>query len=543
MPNLSNIGGGRHYAVATIALILTLIAGACAESAWSPSSQADSEDRFARTYPPGGATATLGLRIYLSDVVVRARIVAGGDGELRFSAIEYLKGSGSTDFVVVADTTERDIQWDDREAILFLSVPEKVEGTATPADNMSFTFTDTVPLNYDEYDRYDNPSLPQGFTIETRNPVWLPRVDSGGSSENAGGELRFITDAVSPTGVVSPTMSLSELRAMLSWQESRKYIKGYDSCVGTSLWYEQFLRDREETFGLTAYELEERQGPLKYEILSGMGKGVVISDYVTEAEEYQKVWIKEGPHARFFEAFIVDDDDNPENGFIPVDATARPLPQGVYSIWSRNQPSRYQPCNFDPIANGAILEITVTAPPGTRHEAFFDPTTLADGSIGVNAGEGVLEPFRFNAKAEILSLTWSDGKIVLMGNEYVSLHQRSLDFIDVDGSIRMSLHIADATPDFVSDIYTWDVADQPWREGDLLMLRIRKTDAGATIISQVRDLTMLIPTAIPTPTPTATSIPTPTAAPEVTRTPATLAHPESSQSGPIWILPFLAGPP
>ena len=115
------------------------------------------------------------------------------------------------------------------------------------------------------------------------------------------------------------------------------------------------------------------------------------------------------------------------------------------------------------------------------------------------AGTGVIDlgPVQvFNADAEILGLTWSDDKIVLTGNEYLSLYQRSLDFIDVDGSIRMSLHIADATPDFVSDIYTWDVADQPWREGDLLMLRIRKTDAGATIISQVRDLTMLIPTAI-----------------------------------------------
>ena len=76
MAKLGRISGGRHYAVAAIALILTLIAGACAESAWSPSSQADSEDRFARTYPPGGATATLGLRIYLSDVVVRARFVS-----------------------------------------------------------------------------------------------------------------------------------------------------------------------------------------------------------------------------------------------------------------------------------------------------------------------------------------------------------------------------------------------------------------------------------------------------------------------------------
>ena len=77
----------------------------------------------------------------------------------------------------------------------------------------------------------------------------------------------------------------------------------------------------------------------------------------------------------------------------------------------------------------------------------------------VAAGSNRPGPFKSgNADAEILSLTWSDDKIVLTGNEYLSLYQDSLDFIDVDGSIRMSLHIADATPDFVSDIYTWDVA-------------------------------------------------------------------------------------
>ena len=101
MPKHSNIGGGRHYAVAAFALILTLFAGACAESAWSPSSQADSENRLATSISPGGATATVGLRIYLSDVVVRARFVSGGDGNFSFRAIEYLKGSGSSDFEVI----------------------------------------------------------------------------------------------------------------------------------------------------------------------------------------------------------------------------------------------------------------------------------------------------------------------------------------------------------------------------------------------------------------------------------------------------------
>ena len=197
--------------------------------------------------------------------------------------------------------------------------------------------------------------------------------------------------------------------------------------------------------------------------MSGMANGVVIGDSLIEDEGYPRVWIEDGPHARFFEAFIVDDDDNPENGYISGEATIRPLPQGIYSIWSRNQPQVYRPCDFDPLANGIVLEVTVTAPPGTWHEAFFDPAALPNGKgVGVSGGTGVIDPARFkfgNADAEILSLTWSDDKIVLTGNENPSLYEYSLDFIDVDGSIRMSLHGSRRNPGFrLADIYTWDVA-------------------------------------------------------------------------------------
>ena len=527
MPNLSNIVGGRYLAVVAIALILTLIAGACAESAWSPSSQADSENRLATSINPGGATATLGLRIYLSDVVVRARFVSGGDGNFSFRAIEYLKGSGSSDFEVIDERAGGNPKWSLHEAVLLLSMPEEDEETLDPGDATKFIFTDTVAQNYDAYGEFGFPRLPYGYSIETRNPVWLPAVERAADSSTPDDDLRFYTDQESPTGIVLPSVSLAEIRSKIAWQDKRADIEGYDRCVDESLSYEQWSRDREGMSRTTALEMEH-WSPFGVEIMSGMAKGVVIGDSLIEDEGYPRVWIEDGPHARFFEAFIVDDDDNPENGFIPVDATARPLPQGVYSIWSRNQPQVYRPCDFDPLANGIVLEVTVTAPPGTWHEAFFDPATLPNGSgVGASGGTGVIDPARFksgNADAEILGLTWSDDKIVLTGNENLSLYEDSLDFIDVDGSIRMSLHVANATRDRFADIYTWDVPEQPWQDGDLLMLRIRQTNVGATIISQVRDLT----------------IPTPTGAPEITRTPATLAHPDSSQSGPIWIFPFLA---
>lgn len=55
----------------------------------------------------GAATASLEKRIYSADIIVRASLLSVSNGKLRFKAIEYLKGSGFTDFVVSADTVQR----------------------------------------------------------------------------------------------------------------------------------------------------------------------------------------------------------------------------------------------------------------------------------------------------------------------------------------------------------------------------------------------------------------------------------------------------
>ena len=143
------------------------LAGACAESAWSPSSQADSENRLATSISPGGATATLGLRIYLSDVVVRARFVSGGDGKFSFRAIEYLKGSGSSDFEVIDERAGGNPKWSLHEAVLLLSMPEEDEETLDPGDATKFIFTDTVAQNYEEYGNSDF----QGFPTATASKL------------------------------------------------------------------------------------------------------------------------------------------------------------------------------------------------------------------------------------------------------------------------------------------------------------------------------------------------------------------------------------
>ena len=57
---------------------------------------------------------------------------------------------------------------------------------------------------------------------------------------------------------------------------------------------------------------------------------------------------------------------------------------------------------------------------------------------------------------------------------HVSLSGHVLDFIELDGSVSLSLSAADATMDNTAGAYSWSVTSQPWEDGDKLMLRIRE---------------------------------------------------------------------
>ena len=49
-----------------------------------------------------------------------------------------------------------------------------------------------------------------------------------------------------------------------------------------------------------------------------------------------------------------------------------------------------------------------------------------------------------------------------------------LDFIEMDGTVSLSLDAADATADAANNTLSWIVASQPWEDGHTLMLRIRR---------------------------------------------------------------------
>ena len=105
----------------------------------------------------------------------------------------------------------------------------------------------------------------------------------------------------------------------------------------------------------------------------------------------------------------------------------------------------------------------------------------------------MIDPDEFTVSSddyEIESLVWRSGSVVLTLDDYVSLSGQTLDFIELDGSIDTSLDVSDASVNQTAATWTWSVTGAPWEDGDQLMLRIRDTSTGPTVV-----------TLTPTPTP------------------------------------------
>ena len=66
------------------------------------------------------------------------------------------------------------------------------------------------------------------------------------------------------------------------------------------------------------------------------------------------------------------------------------------------------------------------------------------------------------------------GTVKLQVNPPTGLTDQEVNFIALDGSVPLSLQVANATVDAANRTLSWPVGSQPWQSGDLLMLRIRE---------------------------------------------------------------------
>ncbi len=485
---------------------------------------------------------SLDEQIFYSDVIARATLKSAtsttetvGSGatatyrpvhELRFTVHEYLKGSGPSEALVVArgeytyatvaeareaadfSMSLRNTTWDNRQGVLFLRtldgsssfVAQYASANATgAATTTAFAMYTGAP--YEEW--WD-------YTVDRISRGWLPADNavSGSSEGGASGvsSVLFIEDgSKTPYSTVTLEKLKAKIAEMVATLKAGEGIAGYRECI----------RDK------IAQERINRADPwappqFKVTLASGSATGTeVFRDRKTPSEpKYNRFYVT-GPDKDYFQAPIVDEDSDPSNGYFETLSTTRPLPASTYSVKSHLQHYTDVPCNYKADDSNYIeWTVTVTAPSGTVHEAFFDPASTFLG-VGASGGAGVISPASFNvggATTTITRIVVSFGSMVSMQiSPSVSLSGKHVEFIKVDGTVAARLSFdagdlkggigiggaaagngtstaesgvsAEAHAEIAaamaeaqaagSKMYFWFVSSSPWRAGDKLMLRIR----------------------------------------------------------------------
>ena len=445
-------------------------------------------------------------KIFGSDAIVKAtmtshssEVFADAEGNflstLKFNldVSEYLKGNGPTSIVALwidgrfyetrenaqraqAKTlAERDDQWDDRAAIVFLyegasGFGARLDGQFQLADHFLLAFGH----RYFDDDRYSLHS--------TRNKVWFPAASVTGSTDDG---QEFLLDVPPATGT-APTITLGDLKSQIA-EVTAEFDGGdgseaYETCVEETYEIERVIRYFRVEEDTDAYD----KSPQDSSLASGQPANTELHQRQNGGaypDTKAKTWL-EGRDADLFTvvqgeptAVDVDGDGSftaESDGieFTETFATARPLPAGEYEIDRKEVWPRYLTCNY--VLNNEWT-ITVEAPEGTLHEAFFDPAT--DGTaVAADDTNGVLKPASFTgtdgATASVERIEWESGTVKLEVSPHTGLSGHVLDFIELDGTVSLSLNADQATVDAENDTLSWPVASQPWDDGDELMVRI-----------------------------------------------------------------------
>ena len=439
-------------------------------------------------------------QIYRSVVIVRASLLSATAGtetipstdegiastyrpvqELRFTAHEYLKGAGPNEVVVVVrgdhtylteaearkdadfSISARNTTWDTRQGVLFLTsgqIASAAEGSQL-VQTLAFTRSNPLESAWD-------------YTVDNLSRAWLPAADgepTGQSSDSTSqsAESEFIADGAETP---PPVISLAELKAGIAEMEATlkagEGIEGYERCIRSKILRERINR-------------ADPMSPLQLgkALPSGSAAGTEVykGENTYQEPKYNRYWLS-GPDADLFKAVIIDADSSSSSGYDHMLATARPLPFGTYRVFYNVQSYLKFPCNFVPDDAYSDWTVTVASPEGTIHEAIFDPVVIGTG-VGTDASNGNLSPTSFTvsgSSAELEGLIWEDGRVTLTLSSYASLSGQVLHFIELDGTLSLSLGVADAIVDEAMGTLAWSLASQPWQDGDLLMLRIRDAE-------------------------------------------------------------------
>ncbi len=499
-------------------------------AAETPTGTAPPAETTTRTVAPISAApvgydgpTSLEERIFASPVIARVRLDSVSSTtelgttyegmkysallEFNFSVQEYLKGSGADNIVAVwaaapffdtaeesqdalpAIATARDSQWDDHEAIIFLQTSEASLPSTQQANRYYLAWGGSRPM-YSPDDGYSIASI--------HEKLWLPAVAAvGAPSQSTGDQQRFLTD-VPPAEGTPPTITLGEIKTriagVMAKLDAGDGSEEYTECVQRTYRYEERNRYRMHT---------ENEGYFRRIPDQVVGSGLAASSVVYEDTDYgdlpnarAETWFDGGDadlfSVEFGDAVPWDSSGDGTNDSIyyarRVTAT-RPLYEGTYKFHFNHRAYYFVPCAG--YASRYEWTITVNASADTLHEAFFDPVT--DGTaVAADDSNGVLSPATFTdangASATLERIAWEpgtgeSGTVKLQVNPTTGLTDQEVNFIALDGSVSLSLQVANATVDAANRTLSWTVASQPWQSGDKLMLRIRKGCSGGTAVT------------------------------------------------------------
>ena len=490
---------GTGLSLAALVLLWLSSLSGCADESEQAAQSGDVQEFVAPSsamIPPLGQ-AGLNERIFDAAVIARASLVStnatseniGTDSngaavyrgllEFKFKILEYVKGTGGGELVVfvtehrdITYATEelaleaarsweraRDTRWDYREALIIV---EKPAGSSGQVTRYSFG-----PYGYIE-----------AYTLDSKNRVWLPAATSGGAASASSGDMRFLLEepggggssGTSKAGTGQPeTISVTEMKAVMAklekWVKDGEGVEGYMECIRASFFEEAWINGEKERGVSQNTRFDDY-------LDSGLPARTVIRAGGVPPPEDGNFWLG-GKDKTLFGA---------ENGnFI----SARPLPASEYVVYYNFQWSELIPCDYypDEYRDVHAVHVTVAAPTGTLHEAFFDPVTLrqAQGrplAVAADATNGVLKPASFTdangASATIQGISWVEGMVEMRVMPHDGLADHVLDFIALDGSVTLSVEVDGASVDAARNTLRWSVDSRPWEDGDKLMVRIRE---------------------------------------------------------------------
>ena len=443
-----------------------------------------------------------------------SEVIVDSDGKhrvaLKFNleVHEYLKGTGPSNIVAVwvddsydtqaeaedrkaailggredpwGRSVQRDAQWDDREAVIFLygegsGFGASLDGQLKLADHFLLYVAD--PYSPDDF-----------YSLHSREQKrWLPASSVTASGASSGDDREFLLDVPPAAGAsgansssAAPTITLSNLKKRIL--EVMAKLNGGDGSEA----YKQCVREKYQSLREERYfrELDGSdlygRSPMKNELTSGQPANTVLhqrQNHGIYLSQKAKTWF-EGRDATLF--IVVQGEPTPvdydgdgrftaaKDGIVFTETfmASRPLPSGEYKFDLKEVWSPYFLCNYEISLDWTV---TVTAPAGTAYETMFDPTAV-DGAV---KAASVLKPYTAPGAdtATVSDISWKSGTLKIKFDPVTAHTGHVLNFIDIDGDVALSLALSGATVDAAAKTLSWSVSSQPWKVGDKMMVRI-----------------------------------------------------------------------